>query len=190
MPILKLKPQWQLGTTPRVVNQQIGEYEKGNLDTVAIMQRIARERSGHPKVRQLALNILQEAGVEGHNFLDEAVALGTFVQNNIRYVRDPNGIEQLHDPLFLIQRLEQGSAQGDCDDQALLLSSMLLAIGAQPYYVIVRYKEPNGAYNHIYTAVYDRNWRGKEQRLALDTIIKDKPMGFEVPYINKREIPV
>lgn len=154
------------------------------------MRKIARERSTHPKIRQLAMNILQQAGVEGHDFIDEAVALGTFVQQNVRYVRDPNGVEQLHDPIFIIDRIAKGTAYGDCDDQALLLSTMLLAIGAQPYYVIVRYRQPSGPYNHIYTAVYDRNWRGAEKRIPLDTIIRDRPMGFEVPYINKQEIPV
>jgi hypothetical protein len=154
------------------------------------MQGIARSRSAHPLVRQLALKVLAGAQIQSHDFLDEAKALADFVQENVRYVRDPNGVEQLHDPVYMIGEISKGTAQGDCDDQALLLAALLLAIGAQPFFAIVRYNGSNGAYNHIYTVVYDKNWMGKRQRLVLDTIIKDRGIGFEVPYKSIREIPV
>ena len=152
------------------------------------MRSIARERMSHPKVRALALAILQQANIQSHNFLDEAKALGEFVQTNVRYVRDTNGVEQLHDPLYMINEIEKGTAQGDCDDQALLLSTLLLSVGAQPYYAIVRYKGTSGPFNHIYTLVYDKNWTGNRQRLVLDTIIKDRSLGFEVPHTSIQEI--
>lgn len=154
------------------------------------MRKVARQRSTDPRIRQLALKILQESRIKSHDFIDEAMALGEFVKENIRYVRDPNGVEQLHDPIYLINEIVKGTAHGDCDDQALLLASLLLSIGAQPYFAIVRYKDSSGPFNHIYTVVYDTNWMGKKRRLALDTIIKDRGMGFEVPFKSKREIPV
>lgn len=155
-----------------------------------IMRRIARQRSTDPRVRQLALNILMSNNIGSHNFMDEAMAIATFVQENIRYVRDPNGVEQLHDPIYLIDQLSKGVAQGDCDDQALLVATLLLSIGAQPFFAIVRYNSKTGAYNHIYTVVYDKNWVGKRRRTVLDTIIKDRGIGFEVPYKSIKEIPV
>jgi hypothetical protein len=190
MPVLKIRPQWDLGNPPKVINQEIGNSEQGNLDTVQIMQQSARRASIDPRVRQLALRIIQNANIKSHNFIDEAVALATFVQQNVRYVRDPTGVEQLHDPVYLIEQLSKGSAQGDCDDQSLLLASLLLTIGAQPYFAIVRYNGTTGSYNHIYTVVYDKNWMGKKMRVPLDTIIKDRAIGFEVPYKSIREIMV
>lgn len=179
-----------MGTPPKVINQEVGDYAQGNLDTVAVMQRIARAKAGDPRVRQLALRIVQEARVRSHDFLDEARAIGNFVQQNVRYVRDPNGIEQLHDPIYLIQQIVKGTAQGDCDDQALLVSTLLLSIGAQPYFAIVRYTGTSGPYNHIYTVVYDKNWTTRRRRLVLDTIVPDRGMGFEVPHTSIKEIPV
>lgn len=154
------------------------------------MQKVAREKATDPRIRQLALKIIQNANIQSHNFLDEAMALGVFVQENVRYVRDPNGVEQLHDPIYMIQQISNGSAQGDCDDQALLLATLLLSIGAHPFFAIVRYKSLSGPYNHIYTVVYDKNWTGVRTRLVLDTILKDRDLGFEVPHKSIMEIPV
>ena len=173
-----------------MVNRKIPDFAAGNLETVKVMRSLARERMTHPKVRQLALNIISGGAIGSHNYLDEAQILGEFVQKNVRYVRDPHGVEQLHDPLYMIQKIEEGTAQGDCDDQALLLATLLLSIGAQPYFAMVRYTTNGGSYNHIYTVVYEKNWTSPRKRFVLDTIIKDKPMGFEVPHASIKEIPV
>jgi hypothetical protein len=188
MPRLKLRPEWDLGNPPRVVNQEIGDYEAGNYQTVDIMCGIARKYAGDPRIRQLALKILQ--GMPSHNFLDEARALAEFVQGRIRYVRDPNNIEQLHDPIYLLNQIVKGTAQGDCDDQALFLATLLLSVGAEPLFAIVRYKHTDGPFNHIYVVLYDKNWNGQKRRVCLDTIIKDRSIGFEVPFKTIEEIPV
>lgn len=154
------------------------------------MRSLARERSTDPLVRQLALKILEEGGVGSHDFVKEATALGEFVQKYVRYVRDPDGVEQLHDPTYLIRKIQAGVAQGDCDDQALLLATLLLSIGAQPFFAIVRYKDVTGPFNHIYTVVYDKDWGKPKRRLVLDTILKDREIGFEVPHVSIMEIPV
>lgn len=154
------------------------------------MRGLARQASTNPLVRGLALKILEQAQLDSHDFIQEAKALAQFVQQNVRYVRDPNGVEQLHDPVYLINKIKSGNAMGDCDDQALLLASLLLSIGAQPYFTIVRYRNTSGAYNHIYTVVYDQDWQKNKIRLVMDTIIKDKEIGFEVPHKSIREIPV
>lgn len=154
------------------------------------MQSLARERATDPLVRFLALKILEQANIGSHDFLSEAKALGEFVQKYVRYVRDPNGVEQLHDPIYLIRKIQAGVAQGDCDDQALLLSTLLLSIGAQPFFAIVRYKDTSGPFNHIYTVVYEKDWGKPKKRLVLDTILKDRDIGFEVPHTSIKEIPV
>lgn len=157
------------------------------------MRRVAHKRKGHPKVRRLALAVLENNNFKNsHNYLDEAKALGQFVQSRVRYVKDPVGIEQLHDPLTLIEQMERGVAVGDCDDMSLLLATMLLSIGHQPYFRTVRYKTKTGPYNHIYVVVYDRNLTGNsnfknQMRLVLDPIVKDRAIGFEVPHVSGDE---
>lgn len=190
MPMLRLRPEWTIGSAPQVANTTIPDNDRGNYQTVAFMQDVAHQKALDPVVRKLALSILSQAGIGSHNFVDEAFALANFVQQNVRYVRDPTGVEQIHDPTYLVQQIAAGSAQGDCDDQALLLASLLLTVGARPFFAIVRYNSNHGPYNHIYTVVYEKNWGALRRRIVLDTILKDRAVGFEVPFRSIKEIEV
>lgn len=154
------------------------------------MRRIARSKAPHAKIRGLALKILEQAGVGSHDFQDEARAIARFVQENVRYVRDIDGVEQLHDPLLMVENIIQGTAQGDCDDMALLIATLLISVGIQPYFAIVRYRATSGPYNHIYVVAYERNWRGPKKRIVMDAIVKDRDIGFEVPHVSRKEIEV
>jgi hypothetical protein len=190
MPILDLKPQWELGQLPKTREKRLPSNDRGNLETVRVMREVARFRASHPLVRELSLKILERDGVDSHDFLKEAECLARFVQKEVRYVRDIDGVEQLHDPVLMIQNISKGTAQGDCDDMALLLATMLLSVGHSPFFAIVRYNETSGPYNHIYVVVYEKNWRGPRKRLVMDTIVKDRPIGFEVPHVSRKEIKI
>lgn len=190
MPILKLNPIWELGNTPSTRNSNISPGVAGNYETVKILTKVARERSRHPLVRELALRILESYGVKSQNYYDEAKAIGDFTLKNIRYVRDINGVETVHDPVMLIDQLRRGQAQGDCDDMALFIATLLLSIGHQPYYRIVKYYDGMGPYQHIYVVVKEQNWRQKPKRLVLDAILKRSPIGTEVPHKSGQDIKV
>jgi len=172
---------------PKAYEVKTQKGEKGNLTTIKEMQRIARIRSGHPKVRELAKNIFNYYQVPSMYYIDEAIAIGNYVKENVRYVRDATGIEQIHDPLTMIDQIIDGRAQGDCDDISLLIASLLLATGHQPYFRAVRYKKNKGSYNHIYVVVYEKNPYGGKKRIPLDAILKTKPVGFEVPHKSGKE---
>jgi hypothetical protein len=168
-------------TTPDEQNFTLPGGIKGNLKTIKFMQKVARERSGHPIVREFALKIIQAAGIPSHNYKEEALAIGDFVKQRMRYVRDPRESELLQDPVMLIEKLEKyGYAQGDCDDMALLIATLLLSTGHSPIYRAVRYKAPSGPFNHIYVILYERNYPGKPERVVLDAILKNKPIGSEI----------
>lgn len=190
MPILRLKPQQELGNLPKTQMSELSNSDRGNYETVELMRKKARELSSHPMVRALALKIIESRRLGSHNFLDEARAIAEFVQQEVRYVKDINNVEQLHDPIYMIERIKEGTAQGDCDDMSLLLATLLLSVGHQPYFAIVRYRTVSGPYNHIYVVTYDRNWGGPRQRLVMDTILKDRSIGKEVPHKSKMEIRV
>ena len=179
---------------PKVQSKKLGSGKRGNLDTVKYMKQVAHQRKGHPKVRRLALAILESRfrPNDSHNYADEALAIGEYVQKNVRYVKDPMGIEYLQDPLMMIENLERGIAVGDCDDMSLFIATLLLSIGHQPYFRTVRYRGKAGPYNHIYVVVYEGNLinRGKKLRIPLDGIVKEKPIGFEVPHVSGDEYRV
>lgn len=190
MPIVSLPAEWDLN----VAKTSMGALPNGvagNLETVEIMRRVARARSVEPKVRELALSIVRHAGIPSQNYLDEAIAIAKFVQAKVRYVRDIRGVETLHDPLTMIDQIQQGRAQGDCDDMSLLIATLLLSIGHSPRFAIVKYQADNPTYNHIYVVVYEKNKTPyRACRASLDAIVKNKPIGFEVPSAFKKEIVV
>lgn len=185
-----MAPEHRLGNLPKIQEQNIGNGLKGNLQTISFMKKVARKQSGDPTIRRLALNILEDYGVGSMQYVDEAMAIGDYVKNKVRYVRDPDGIEYLQDPKDLVGQIQKGLAQGDCDDMSLLTATLLLSIGHRPFFRAVRYHEPIGNYNHIYVVVYENNMYGKKQRIVLDCILKDKPIGFEIGHNTGEEYEV
>lgn len=180
-------PEFNLSQVGKVKEVELSNGIDGNLETIQIMKEKARIRSGHPLIRKFALNILQEYRVPSHHFVQEALAIGDYIKKKVRYVRDPHGIEYLTDPIDLVKNIQNGTAQGDCDDMALLTASLLLSVGVQPFFRAVRYNSSQGNYNHIYVVVYEKNPYGKKERIVLDCILKDKPIGTEVNHISGEE---
>lgn len=187
---LFVSPEHNLGNLPKISESNLSDGVGGNIETIKEMQKVARIRSGHPLIRKLASNILQEYGVKSHHFADEALAIGDFVQRKVRYLRDPDNVEYLQDPLILVEKIKSGSAQGDCDDMALFVATLLLSVGCQPSFRAVRYEQAIGNYNHIYVVTTEHNPYEKPRRIVLDCIMKDKPIGFEVPHMSGDEYVV
>jgi len=179
-----------LGDIGKATTRWISNGLRGNLQTVTVMQQLAHQAAGDPLIQGLAKTIVLQAGVPSHYYIDEAVAIGQFVQAHVRYSRDPDGYEQLQTPERLVSQISAGVAQGDCDDMALLTSALLLAIGHQPYYRMVRYDTESGPYAHIYVVDYDTNPGTLRTRVVLDCILKDRPIGSEVGQASGEEVEV
>lgn len=86
-------------------------------------------------------------GLQQKDFLGEAERLLAFVRDDIRYVKDIDGVETLHDPVTLLRL-----GAGDCDDKAILLASLLLSIGHTPRYIAVGFAP--GEYSHVWVQDY------------------------------------
>ena len=180
----------RLGNLPQVAGSNIPSNRKGNILTAKFMAEVARKRAGHPAIQRLARDILLQYKVPSQHYASEALAIGDFVKKNVRYVRDPNGIEQLTDPVLMIEELGRMASQGDCDDMALLIATLLLSVGHQPYFRMVRYGRDSGPFDHIYVVVHERNPGAAGTRLVLDAIMKDKAIGYEVPHTSGEEVAV
>lgn len=191
MAIYQRTPESQIGSnTPETKEYKLGNGLKGNLDTVQFMIKVARERSRHPLVRELALRILECYKVESNDYINEALAIGDWVKKKTRYCRDINGVETIHDPITMIDMIKRGQAHFDCDDQSLLTATLLLSIGHQPYFRVIRYSNQFSGYQHIYTVVYEKNHNTRKKRIVLDTILKRKPLGYENRHVAGREFKV
>lgn len=176
--------------TPEVKEFTLRTGINGNVDTINFMIKVARERSRHPAIRQLALRIIESFKVQSNDYINEALAIGQWVKQKTRYCRDINGVETLHDPLTMIDMIKRGEAHLDCDDQALLTATLLLSIGHQPYFRVIRYSNKYSGWQHIYTVVYEKNHNTKKQRIVLDTILKRRPLGYENRHVSGKEFKV
>lgn len=169
---------------------ELPDGERGNRSTVDFMKKIAKEKCNHPLIRQTAIQIINKAKTESHNHLDEAVAIGEYVQRNMKYMKDPVDQELLQDPVMIVEDMERGEARGDCDDMSLVIATLLLSLGIRPWFKVVRWKKASGHFNHIYVCVHEMNYGQKRQWLPIDAIVKDKPIGYELSSVSSDKIPV
>lgn len=114
----------------------------GARQTLTKMATLARKGLRNQSIRNLAVQLttagfLNGTGLKQKDFTGEARRILRFVRDDIRYVRDTDGVELLHDPVTLLQ-----TGAGDCDDKAILLAALLGSIGHQTRFVAVSF-EPN-----------------------------------------------
>lgn len=122
----------------------------GTRATLRLMARIAREYRTHEPIRRLAVNIVRYVPIK--NYRAEALAVFSFVRARIRYTRDIAGVETVQTP---DKTLEIGA--GDCDDQAVLVASLMGAIGATMRFTAIGYLP--GVYQHVYAEVlHEGRW--------------------------------
>lgn len=108
--------------------------------TLALMVTIARQSKSDFAVRNQALRLVQT--LPQKDYYAEVEAIHKYVRDDIRYVKDIDGIETLALPSKTMLMM-----QGDCDDKALLAASLLIALGHQSRFVAVG-SAPN-TYSHV-----------------------------------------
>jgi transglutaminase-like putative cysteine protease len=138
----------------------------GLLKTLAVMRDVTNSRAGKMStlVRQQALALV--SGLPAKDYAGEVKELHRFVRDDVRYVRDVRGVETIQTPeRTLLNR------QGDCDDKATLLSSMLEAVGFKTRFEAIAFQP--GQFSHVFPSVL---WRDKW--VALETTLPGKQPGW------------
>jgi len=121
--------------------------------------------------RNKALEIVK--GVAPKDFPGEVEAVWDWVRNNIRFVRDIRGIETVATPA---RTLELG--QGDCDDMAVLVSSLLESISHPTRFIAVGFRP--GELSHVFTETRIGNrW------VPLETSVDGAYIGWYPPGIRE-----
>lgn len=106
----------------------------GAIQTLRVMRDLARASLREPaqRVRETALAIISSS----QGWTAEVRAIQQWVQENIRYVRDPiddtGGVELVQTPQKTLDY-----AAGDCDDQATLTAALLSSIGHPARFIAV-----------------------------------------------------
>lgn len=144
--------------------------EAGVADTLKEMRSIVRRWAMHPDVRALAVEATAQCPDRDYRCWVES--LQEFVKREVRYIGDVHEVETLQTPDVT---LEQGV--GDCDDQCILLASLLKSIGVPVRFVAI--DTSGDGYSHVLCEVQiGAYWRSAETT-------EDWPLGYRVPNVKR-----
>jgi hypothetical protein len=170
-------------TPPKIYLGHIPAGWPGTQQTIQHVQALIRAGAKEFYVRQKAIDILLEKQVKPKDYLAEIKALFEWVQQHVRYTKDPFHVEVLHSARRMLEL-----RAGDCDDMTILLGAMLEAIGHPVRLVIIGSDAlRQDLFTHIYLEVFHRGrW------ISLDATMPH-PMGWgprawvrQVITINRR----
>jgi transglutaminase-like putative cysteine protease len=124
-------------------------------------------------IRRCAAQIFRNSAVPPRKWLREIGALQAFVQRNIRYQKDPDGLELVQTPEATLML-----GYGDCDDQATLLASLLLSSGHPCKFTAVGFG--GNSFSHVLVEA-----KAGERWIPAETIIP-RPLGWFPPGVTSR----
>lgn len=135
----------------------------GSIATMRAMRQLVRDAIRDPgqQIRESAISILR--GV--NSFAAQARALQVWVQNNVEYRRDPPDVELVQTPQVTLQL-----RAGDCDDQSVLIASLLQATGHPAQFIAVGLQGQPMSHVMVQTLI-------GTQWVAVETI-QPRPMGW------------
>lgn len=160
----------------RTIN--IGYGDAAIARTVEQMKQIIQRSLGQARVRQKAEELT--AGVPDNDVVGEARAVYEFVRSQMRYTKDPRGLEYIQTPDHLLQVYEQKHRMsGDCDEKTVLGLSLLKNLG-HPVAIKAVSFNGNGQFTHVYGLV-----RLNGQWVPFDATRPDQELGWEAPGITR-----
>jgi len=125
-------------------------------------------------VRNTAIEITRNC--PSKDFRCEVEAVWNWVVENIRFVRDINGVETLQKPARTIDL-----GVGDCDDHVTLISSLLESIGHPTRFVAVGFYP--GEFSHVFAET-----RIGERWIPLETTVPGVDIGWYPPNVRSRMV--
>lgn len=139
--------------------------------TLSMMRQLVLQGSKDIEVRDAAIDAVYQFGGRTHDPLSQLRAIYNFVRDRIMFVNDPADVEWLQGPRNTLQ-----VGAGDCDDRAVLLASMLRAIGLNAdlkFRVIAANPANPRTFSHVYVVV---RMFGKD--IPLDPTYASNPFGI------------
>ena len=111
------------------------------------LKKLIYEDMNHPKVRILAQQI-----TKGYNTnLGKARAIYNWIKQNIHYTRDQENLDIYTRPSMLIEL-----GRGDCDDSAMLFSSLAGIVGIPIKLKIIT--QDKKVWSHVYPLALNGKW--------------------------------
>lgn len=118
--------------------------------TLVKMRSMVNREFLNPVVRLTASNIV--SNISGKDGLVQAQEIRGWLESHVDFLRDPDGVEMLHGPIWQIKQiLSTGRLQVDCDDVAMLSAALGKSIGLRARFVVVAFDYSNAPYRHVWT---------------------------------------
>lgn len=160
-----------LANVPPAQLLSIRSGDAGVTDTLKLMAQIARQYKANPVIRQTGARIVRSC--PGKAELCEVAALQSWVSSNIRYVSDVLDVETIQTPDYTLQE-----RYGDCDDQSVLLASLLMSIGIPAAYCALGTN--GGPFSHVLTVAIVRQHTQIVQVPCETTLTRDPVTGQSI----------
>ena len=174
---------------------EIGTGDSAIFRTLEEMKKIITDSSQNAYVRKWAEYLVRN--IKPNDKWAEAVAIHKFVRDNTRYTNDPEGMEFLQTPLYVLQQIEAHiNADGtlkqqpalDCDDSTMLSLSLLKTVGF-PVALKAISTDVNKSFNHVYglVEITTKTASGNLVRkyYPIDCVKRDKPFAWETNQITR-----
>ena len=149
---------------------------------VRILTDLIEDGMRDEKVRVKAVQILNEAGVKGHDEIGELKAITKWVQTNAVYRKDPFGVEFFFTARRQIRDIEKGIHSGDCDDFVILGGALLGALG-YPVGALIVDSNNDGVFNHVMlvTKTFSPTRQFGDNWIPIELIYPQFKLGESVP---------
>lgn len=143
-----------LSTPTTLTLEKIPSGVQGIRATLLKMRLLTREGKKSLPIRMKAVDIVKNLREKDN--MGEVKAVHAWVRDNIRYIKDVNGVELLHTPEKMLE-----IRQGDCDDKSMLLAALCESIGYPTRFVAISVTPSK--YCHVFAEVkLGSNWLGAE----------------------------
>jgi hypothetical protein len=121
----------------------------GTFWTLAQMRGMVIREFLNPIVRLTAAQIV--TGTGGQDALEQAYLIREFLSAHTEFLRDPDGVEMLHGPVWQLQQIQNtGIVSVDCDDVAMLAAALGKSIGLRARFVVVAFGSAHAPYQHVW----------------------------------------
>ena len=139
----------------------------GVRETLRAMARIVQRYKTDPGIYTLSRQLTRH--LPSNDVQGEIRAIHAFVRDKVRYINDVEDVETLQTPDYTLK-----CGQGDCDDKAMLVNTLLAATGRKTFFLAVGLDEE--FYSHVLGGV-----RLGTRQIPLETIVPNVPPGWLHP---------
>lgn len=156
--------------------------DAGTAQTVAQMKSLVNQSLTDPVVVETARGLAAQN--QPRDTDSQAETIKSYLSEHFMFVRDPNGVELLSTPRFMLDSINNRMyAQGDCDEAAILAAALGKAIGLQARFILLGFSGPTGPMAHVFTLL-----RGRSGWHNLD--VTRPSVGFIPPATRVQEVEV